>query len=298
MRSLRIYLSVSLILPGFTISISAYSQPAAEIIIDDKKQALVYLDSIGIIEKSSHWPKVNPQLFIHNLRKNIEQPVHLYPGRGTNFCAFSALTYSCLNQEPLRYTQFMIDLYKNGSSSYRSVQISPSQEVKSAAGLLIFKGELDINHADQLWFLALADHFKGYINLLNRKYDAGDENTLWAATNLAKFNRMLKKLLGYTLQSKGSDLIRPGISDIPAYLREKMVGNEVFLYLNNTILYRKKHKVKGRIPTHYVVLKDVKEENNIITLTYWDYGLTTLQELSPQVVRKILFGITWRKKEN
>ena len=298
MRSLRIYLLVSFILQGFTISISAYSQPTPEKIIDEKKQALLYLDSIGVIEKSSHWPKVNPQLFIQNLRKNIEHPVYLYPGRGTNFCAFSALTYSCLNQEPLRYTQFMIDLYTNGNSTYRSVQISPSQEVKNAAGLLIFKGELDINHADQLWFLALADHFKGYINILNRKYDPGDENTLWAATNLAKFNRMLKKLLGYTLQSKGSDLIRPGISNIPAYLREKMVGNEVFLYLNNTILYRKKHKVKGRIPTHYVVLKDVKEVNNIITLTYWDYGLTTLQELSPKVVRKILYGITWRKKEN
>lgn len=298
MRSLRIYFSVSFILASIAISIPAYSQPVPEIIIDEKKQALVYLDSIGVIEKSRHWPKVNPQLFIQNIRKNIEHPVYLYPGRGTNFCAFSALTYSCLNQEPLRYTQFLIDLYINGNSKYRSVQITPSQEVKNAAGLLIFKGELDINHADQLWFLVLADHFKGYINLLNRKYDPGDENTLWAATNLAKFNRMLKKLLGYDLRSRGSDLIRPKISNLPSYLREKMVGNEVFLYLNNTILYRKKHRVKGRIPTHYVVLKDLRDENDKITLIYWDYGLTTLQELSPKVVRKILYGITWRKKDN
>ncbi len=260
---------------------------------EERKLALKYLDSIGVLSISRHWPSINPLLFSQNLRKNISSPVYLFGGRNTNFCGYSALTYSCLNNEPLRYAQFMIEVYKNGQASYRNVHFKPTERLKNAPGLLIFKGILDINHADQLWFLLLADHFKGYINWINMRYDPGDENTIWASTNLAKFNRMLKKLFEYDIKSKGSDLIRPSIRPLIPYLKKRMANGEVFLYLNNTILYKKKHKVKTRIPTHYVILQDIIEENDIITFTYWDYGLKTLIKLPARVVKKILYAVIW-----
>ena len=197
----------------------------------------------------------------------------------------------------MRYTRFLIDLYRNGTARYGEVHFAPSVRIRNAPGQMIFKGQLDINHADQLWFLVLADHFKGYINLINLRYDEGDENTLWASTNLAKFNRMLRKLYGYKISSRGSDLIRPSLPSIVPYLKEKLGHGEVFLYLNNTILYRKKHRVRTRIPTHYVVLHDISEENGIITMTYWDYGLKTLQKLPESVVRKILYAVIWHPKK-
>lgn len=257
---------------------------------------MVYLDSLGTIDKSAHWPSINPAFFLQNLKRNIEKPLFVYGGRNTNFCGYAALTYTCLNNEPLAYARFMMELYLHGRSHYRNVQFLPSAGIKTAVGQLIFKGELDINHADQLWFLVLADHFKGYINLLNRNYNPGDENRIWASTNLAKFNRMLKKMFHYELKSVGSDLIRPSISHPTTYLQEKMKGHEVYLYLNNTVLYRKKHKIKSRIPTHYVVLTGIEEENGWVKLTYWDYGYKTLQQITPRVFKKILYGVTWCKK--
>ena len=110
---------------------------------------------------------------------------------------------------------------------------------------------------------SLANKFKGYLNIFNLKYDALDENTMWAATNLAKFNRMLRRLCKYKINSRGSDLIRPKSNNIIASLTEKLSQGEVYLYLNNSILRKKNHnKIEKRIPTHYVALTEIKEVDN------------------------------------
>ncbi len=277
---------------------SASSQPLGNRLSPNHAAALHYLDSVGSLPKSKYWEHINPQLFIQNLRKNIEHPLFLYAGANVNFCGYAALSYSCLKYEPLRYVQFMVKMYKNGRAVYRHVYFTPTPQIKNVAGLLHFKGELDINHADQLWFLCLADHFKGYINILNLTYKTGDEDKLWAATNFAKFNTMLKRMCNYEVKSVGSDIIRPNIPHTADYIREKLDdGYDVFLYLNNTILHKKNHsKVKKRIPTHFVVVTDISEdENNIVTITYWDYGFKTLQQIDAVTFKKIIYGITWCK---
>ena len=265
-----------------------------------QKQAIAFMDSVGELNQSSHWPNVKPASYSKNLRRNITQPLFLYAGNNTNFCGFAAMSYSCIGNFPLRYARFMVELYKKGESNFRQEYFNPSAAVKKEAGLLKFKGELDINMADQLWFLSLADHFKGYINFFNPNFHNGSEDKLWAATNFAKFNRMLRIIGDYEVQAVGSDLMRPGIKDIPKFLSQKMLENDqVFLYLNNTILHRKDHnKIKKRIPTHYVVLQKISENNGMVSLTYWDYGFKTLQQLPIKVVKKILFGITWCKKKS
>jgi hypothetical protein len=292
-------LSAKYILPilfSFLLGIDVHAQA----IPGQQKQAIAYLDSVGEMQQSNYWPNVKPTNFIQNLRKNISQPLFVYAGNNTNFCGFAALSYSCIGHFPLRYARFMVELYKNGKADFRDVHFTPSANVKRAAGSLRYHGELDINHADQLWFLSLADHFKGYVNWINMNFDRGDEDKFWAATNFAKFNRMVRKMCNYDVHAVGSDLMRPGIKDIIVYLNKRLAENDqVFLYLNNTILHKKDHaKVRKRIPTHYVVLLNITESNGQVSLTYWDYGFKTLQQLPYKVVKKILFGVSWCKKKS
>lgn len=271
-------------------SITADSTP-----ISTKQQAIAFLDSLQKLDSSKHWPNVDPVLFLQNLRTFAITPLRFYEGKGTNFCAYSALTYIPLNYDPLGFSRFMVTLYQNGKARMGKVNFKPGLAVKKEAGLIKYKGELDISPAGQIWFLCLADHFKGYLNIFNRRYQKGDENTLWASTNFAKFNRMLRKLFILKVHARGADLVRPGTTNIYTYLNELSMKGPVFLYLNNRLFYKKKHKVTTRfgIPTHYVLLLDIHQTpDNKINIIYWDYGKKTLQQVNARLLRKIIFGIT------
>lgn len=266
----------------------------------EQTKAIEYLNLNLNIQQSNFWVNVKPALFIKNLRKNILQPLHIYAGSNTNFCAYGALSYTCINTDPVAYVKFMMSLYINGIADYRKVHFNPSSKVKYAAGSLKFKGELDVNEADQIWFLSLADRFKGYLNYLSYNYKTGAENSLWPATNFAKFNRMLRKLTNCNVEAIGSDLIRPIFFDITFFLQRKLKENDqVFIFLNNAIMHKKNHqKVKFRFPTHYVVLFSIEEMNNTITIIFWDYGLKNKLVLPKNIFTDIVFGVTWCKNKS
>jgi len=233
-------------------------------------------------------------IFLENLKTFATTPLKFYEGKGTNFCAYSALTYIPLNYDPLGFSRFMVALYQKGRARMGKVFIKPSAAIKKEAGLLKYKGALDISPAGQIWFLCLADHFKGYLNFFNRRFHKADENTLWASTNFAKFNRMLRRLFPVKVHARGADLIRPWIADIPDYLNKRSKKGPVFLYLNNRLLYKKNHVVtRFGIPTHFVLLLDIQEaEAGKINIIYWDYGKMTLQQVNSRLLKKIIFGIT------
>lgn len=258
---------------------------------------LRFLDSLGHLDNSPHWPNVEPGLFLENLRVFATTPLKFYEGKVTNFCAYSALTYIPLNYDPEGFSRFMIKLYREGKATMGKVDFHPSKAVRQEAGLIRYKGALDISPAGQMWFLVLADHFKGYLNIFNHRFDKGDENTLWASTNFAKFNRMLRRLFPFKVHARGADIIRPSISAgrIYEYLRSKLDEGPVFLYLNNRLLYKKTHVVaRFGIPTHYVLLMDIYEaDNGKLNIVYWDYGRKSLQQVTPAFLKKIIFGITW-----
>ncbi len=260
----------------------------------EQHDAILFLDSVGSLQKSTHWPNIDPGQFLKNLRVFAFTPLRFYEGKGTNFCAYSAITYIPLNYDPEGFARFMITLYQTGKATMGKVHFNPSRAVKEEAGKIKYKGALDINPAGQMWFLSLADRFKGYLNLFNRNFDKGDENTLWASTNFAKFNRMIRRLFEYKVKARGSDLIRPWISNIYDYLKEKSSKGPVFLYLNNRLLYKKKHiATRFGIPTHFVLLLSINQSHNgKIDIVYWDYGKKTLQQVSPRLLKKIIFGIT------
>jgi hypothetical protein len=295
------FLNVLLFLLLLSFSSTVYAQRKA---IDtseamaSKVQALAYIDSAKDLPQSIFWTHVNPQDFLENIKRNVQHPLQLSTGRGTNFCAYGALSYTCLKNEPLRYVQCMLDLYKNGEAKYRNIRFKPSKAIFKAAGQIIFSGDLDKNHADQIWYLSLAHKFKGYVNWLHWRYKPGAENTFWAACNLAKFNRMLRRMCKYKVRSKGSDLIQPHIENLVAYLQHKLTVGEVYLYLNNAILRKKNHnEFKRMVPTHFVVLYNIhwNEENGKIVMEYWDGDYKTIKELELPTLEKIVYGISWTK---
>ena len=259
-----------------------------------QKEAIQFLQSVTNLAHSNFWPNVAPVSFIKNLEKNIEKPLSLYEGRSTNFCAYAALSYMPLHEDPLGYVRFMVQLYTYGKARYGKAWIEPTREIRIAAGTLSFKGELDIRPADQLWFLSLADHFKGYLNFLDHHYDAGDENKMWASVNFAKFNRMVRELLNYHVSAIGSDLLRPGVRDLFEYLQERTQTGHVALFVNNLDLYKKSHTlIKFAVPTHFIILLAIEElEDDMVAITYWDYGGKSKQVVKLDFLKKIIFGIS------
>lgn len=262
-----------------------------------REEALQYLNSIGEVKASAFWPGIKPNLFIQNLRSNVEEPMSLYQGSGTNFCGYAAVTFLLLKEDPLGYARLIMQLYREGKGSLGRSEFSPSEAVRITAGKLRYKGVLDIHPADQLWFLTLSDHYKGYLNFFNRKYDPGDENRFWASVNYAKFNRMIRSLMNYRVTARGADLVRPRLKDSYGHIGRNMKTGPVLLFINNRIVHKKKHdRVKFAVPTHFIVVQEISEFNGLITLVYWDYGGRTQIQMSREFLDRILFGITCCKK--
>lgn len=261
--------------------------------VSTQGQAIEYLSNFKNIDQSSFWPNIEPHNFIENLLLNITKPLSVYEGSNTNFCGYAALTYFPLHTDPLGYAKFMIKIYKEGSATYGKAVIQPSPAIHKAAGTLRFKGYLDVRPADQLWFLSLADHFKGYVNIFKPHYKPGFENTFWASVNYAKFNRMVRTLFNMKVDARGFDLIHPGIGNVYDYITKCMTSGFTVLYLNNAFLYRRKHiMLRPGIPTHYIILLGLKKVEDQITITYWDYGFRSLRQVTPAFLKKIVFGIS------
>lgn len=257
-----------------------------------RQEALAFLETLDHTKASVHWPNIKPKLFYDNLKLNLENKESFYPGRSTNFCSYGALSYLVMEKNAMGYVRFMNELYEKGQADFNDNHFKPSSAVMKAAGTLRFKGILDIRHAEQVWFLALADKFKGYLNFFNRRFHEGDENTFWASANLSKFNRMVRRMCGVNVKAVGSDLIKPWVKDIYTYLHKRMDSTVVSLYINNRVLHKKNHdKIKFSIPTHYIILRQISMVDDMITLRYWDYGGETLLQISPRTFRKTVFGI-------
>lgn len=256
-------------------------------------EALAYLDNMPKLKRSSYWPNLDPESFSKNLHNNIEKPAEMYAGRGTNFCAYGALGFLFLQDDPLGYAKFLMKLFEEGEAQVGKSHFKPSSSVRNVVGRLRWRGRLDISPAEQMFYLTLADHYKGYINIFNLRYDEGDEDSFWASANYAKFNRMVRNMLSYKVSARGSDLIQPRIKDLYEYLSQKINEGTVILYLNNRMLTKKKHeKVKFDVPTHFVVLQEIRKSEGGIVLIYWDYGHKTLQEIKPEFLKKIVFGVS------
>jgi hypothetical protein len=274
--------------------VSVLNDPLYDSILEVKKQKVLEKYSReDTISMSEYWPNVNPEYFFANVRKNITYPAKINQGAATNFCGYAALTHLLIKYHPETYLQYIISLYRNGQAPLAKRMLEPSLAVRETAGTLKNKGELDVLDADQLWFLSLADEFKGYMNIVDHKYHKGDENKIWAGTNYAKFNNMLKDFTDDQLTMKGSDFIRPAKKDFYEYISQQLRKGVVLLYVNSKFLYPHKFSLfKLRAPTHFIVLYEMYKVGDLIEIKYWDYGLKTEQLITRERLRKLIFGIT------
>lgn len=269
------------------------------IIAQRKASALKMLEALDSSQPSPHWPHIDPLLFLQNVRENITKPTIINQGKATNFCGYAAFSHILLVYQPEIYARTVIDLFQKGKASLPQKILQPSDAVRQAAGTLTGKGDLDLRHADQLWFLTLADQFKGYLNFFDKHYQPGDENMIWAATNFKKFNDMLEVIAKQTVHPYGSDLIRPWKSSFSEFITGQQQKGLVLLYLNSKLLHPSRYSLfRLRAPTHFVVLYKLERHGELVTFQYWDYGLRTQQIIPARKFHKLIFGITVIKKEN
>lgn len=264
-----------------------------------RTEALDLLKKMDTTLSSAYWPNIQPAAFYTNVEKNVTNPNSVYQGVNTNFCGYAAFTNYMILRQPKKYVQLMLDLYRDGNARCHKAFLKPSEKIRLVAGTLKAHGKLDINPADQLLFLTLADQFKGYINLLNLHYDAGDEDNIWAATTFGKFNRMMRKMLGLHLKTRGSDLLRPGFMSRYRYISRHLKNNDVLLFVNSHFLNPSfRHFITLRVPTHYIHLYKLERKRKGYIITYWDYGLKTQQALTQKMFDKLIFGIITIKKDS
>jgi len=93
-------------------------------------------------------PILNQYYFCSNLKTTIHEPISIYPGNGTNFCGYGALSYLFLQDDPLGYAKLLLELYKEGKASFANVVFAPSEAIKKEAGRLRYKGVLEFTLAE------------------------------------------------------------------------------------------------------------------------------------------------------
>lgn len=286
------------ITPAIINNVSTVSDVADTSFMPDRSAAILLLNKMDTTVQSTWWPNVPPGKLYQNIKENVLYPNKLYQGILTNFCGYAAFTNYMIRIKPALYVQLMLDLYNKGTAVCNKAKLHPSEPVRYAAGILHAKGILDIHYADQLLFLSLADHFKSYINLLNRHYDPGDEDLIWAATTFGKFKRMMKKMLDVKLKALGSDLIRPPFINRYKYIHGKLKDHDVILFVNGNFLNPSlRHFITLRVPTHYIHLYSLEKKQKGYLITYWDYGLKTQQAVTKKMFDKLVFGIITIKRK-
>ncbi|MGL6268001.1 MAG: hypothetical protein ACRC2O_08740 [Chitinophagaceae bacterium] len=254
-------------------------------------EAIHLLNQMDTSISSAYWPHVQPGEFYQNVKKNILNPERIYQGHVTNFCGYAALSVILCREQPQTYVRLITDLYTRGETNFNSKVYKPSLTVLKTAGDLKGKGKLIINPADQLWLLALPDYFKGYMNL-DKKYKLGDENKIWAACTLGKFNDMSRIIGDYSISSHGTDLVRPGGKSNYTFIRNELNKGIVVLYVNSKYLHPSKFRLFVlKAPTHFIIAYDISEKNGVIELKYWDYGLKTVELMTPKRLKKMTYGI-------
>jgi hypothetical protein len=286
----RLLLTILLISPYFALAQTNLST--------NQQEALQLLSQMDTSKASAYWPNVKPVAFYQNVKKNILYPEKIYQGHVTNFCGYAAMSVILCRQQPQTYVRSIIELYERGETQVEKHLLKPTEAVRKTAGNLQRKGRLNINPADQLWLMALPDHFKGYMNL-DKKYNVGDENKIWAACTLGKFNQMARNLGGYQTTSWGTDLLRPSGKNNIDFIRKEMAKGTVVLFVNSKFLHPSKFRLFVlRAPTHFIIVYDIQEVDGIIELKYWDYGLKTVELMTPKRLKKMTYGIIRLNKEN
>lgn len=252
-------------------------------------EALAFVEELKGLGRSEYWPQVDPEKFVRNLHENIASPERLYQGNRTNFCGYASLTYLFLKRDPLGYATSLVELYKEGSTRCFRAILQPGIDVRQEAGVMMDRRHLNDQHADQLWFLTLADKFKAYLNYWDEKFQSGKENTIWAAVTFNKFNRMVKEILGINAMSDYKPLVRGHTKTLVERLELGLKEGEIVLYVDKN--FKRNTWKEYLLPSHFVILSDLQHLNgDSLTLTFWEYGAVKRKPIRIKVLYSSLRG--------
>lgn len=177
----------------------------------------------------------------------------------------------------------MMGLYENGTFVYDNNNggmnvPEASQAARDAVGdEQVFGDNQDeekgqtINELDQMLFMTLADHYKGYTNV-DLNYDRGNEEGLWAGGVLNKAVDVWEDF-GFDVEATGADVKVQGFTIVFNVfdVQEAMETNDVVLYVNSSKF--KYDEGLNATATHYIHIESIEQVGNDYKITYWDYGL-------------------------
>lgn len=254
-----------------------------------QSKAVALIDQLDFLPKSAYWPEVNPKLFVENIRLNVLYPDSIHQGKYTNFCGYAVATYLYAQYDPVTYVSNMLDLYKHGEMRLlNSSVISPPFEVRRVAGSLQNKGVMVSRPADQMWYLALSAHFRGPINFLNRRFQRGDENTIWASMEYPKLNRLLQALFWGNIDKRSKGAIANANTHMAKDIMGKLSNGTIILFADDT--FKTKGKKKHMFPKHYLVIHGMEPTETGYKITYWDYAAVKQIELKKRVFERAARG--------
>ena len=239
------------------------------------------------LEQSEHFPNVNPEEFLRQLRERVAEGGHeaTNQGFGTNFCWAAAITKHTYENNPKGMAEAMIGLYENGTFEYdnndggMSVPVA-SQAARDAVGSDVFDDNQNvdegrtINELDQMLFMTLADHYdsglESYLNWIDPDYDPGDEeNAAWSGAPLSKAVEVLKDF-GYDVDVRGSDVLGDPFLTI-GDLQEAIETDDVILFVHSGA-FKDNTQSANWTGTHYIHIISIEQVGDKYKIGYWDYG--------------------------
>ncbi len=279
-------------------------------------EALAEIPANGTLAQSTHFPNVDPNDFLDQLRARVAEGGHEGTNQGdeTNFCWAAAIAKHAYEKDPKGMAEAMINLYENGTFVYdnnnggMSVP-EPSQAVKNAVGSNVFDNNQNedegktINELDQMLFMTLADHYKGYTNA-DLNYDPHDEeNPLWSGGVLSKAVRVWREF-GFDVDVMGIDAVgwEPLTSKI-TLAKDALETSDVVLFVNSGAF--KDGSYLNVFGTHYIHVSSIEQisDNDPMTIDrievkYWDYGGVHTKQMYPEQFHRSVYGIIQIPKIN
>ena len=74
--------------------------------------------------------------------------------------------------------------------------------------------------------------------------------------------------------------------------KKELTAILISLYINNRIIHKKNHdKIKFSIPTHFIILRQISKENNMITFAIGIMVAKQKCRSARRTLKKIIFGI-------
>jgi len=282
--------------------------PAVVFTVKTKKaKALSYIRLNMPRWDNHYWPKVTPEQFTSQLKDRVKNPSNFSQGDNTNFCWAAAVASYEYQTDPERMAKLMTELYLYGQSQSGDLTLSTAKQIQRTVGSNTFdKNEgLSGQLVDQMLLLTLAHNFKDYVNILNNKYDPGDQNGLWASGTFNKFAAALKAF-GHDIYAHGYDVMNVDVTgkNGSVITDEQTLKRDIFLFVNSASFKNPPPEASDPnnfggppVGTHFVRIRNFTSVGDNYSFDYLDYGSWKPHVINRHAFERATFGIVTVEKK-